>query len=95
MFLGVVAFVVTLINDKERAWHSYLVSFFYFLSIALGGLFFAALQHVTKAGWSVNIRRLVESFASYVPYAFGSGLVLLVANSCRARNGYFICPIFY
>ncbi len=81
MFLGVVAFVVTLINDKERAWHSYLVSFFYFLSIALGGLFFAALQHVTKAGWSVNMRRLVESFASYVPYAFGSGLVLLVAGS--------------
>lgn len=81
MFLGLAAFVVTLITDKERAWHSYLISFFYFVSLALGGLFFTAVQHVTKAGWSVNIRRLVEAFASFLPYAFVGAIVLLLGST--------------
>ncbi len=81
MFLGLCGFVVGLITDKERAWHAYLVGFFYFLSISLGGMFFTAIQHVTKAGWSVNIRRLVEAFGSYLPYALGTGLVLLMGSS--------------
>ena len=81
MFIGLAAFVVTLINDQERAWHSYLVSFFYFVTLALGGLFFAAVQHVTKAGWSVNIRRLVESYAAFLPYAFVGAIVLLVGST--------------
>ena len=81
MFLGLAAFVVTLITDKERAWHSYLVSFFYFVSLAVGGLFFAAVQHVTKAGWSVNIRRLVESFTAFMPFAFVGAIVLLIGST--------------
>ncbi|MCB0386721.1 MAG: molybdopterin oxidoreductase, partial [Bdellovibrionales bacterium] len=75
------AFVVTLITDKERAWHSYLVSFFYFVSLAVGGLFFAAVQHVTKAGWSVNIRRLVESFTAFMPFAFVGAIVLIIGST--------------
>ena len=30
----------------------------------LGGLFFVLLQHATKAGWSVNVRRIAEWFAA-------------------------------
>ena len=39
----------------------------FFLAIALGGLFFVLLQHSTKAGWSVNVRRIAEWFASSMP----------------------------
>ena len=39
----------------------------FFLAIALGGLFFVLLQHATKAGWSVNVRRIAEWFASSLP----------------------------
>jgi hypothetical protein len=46
--------------------HSYLTSFCFYLSIALGGLFFTALHHVTRAGWSVSVRRLAEIFAMTV-----------------------------
>lgn len=66
-FLGFIAFVVTLINNAERAWAAYLVPLFYFMSLALGGLFFAAIQHISKAGWSVNIRRISESFTAFIP----------------------------
>ena len=47
--------------------HSYLVAFCYFLAIALGGLFFVTLQHLTRAGWSVAVRRLAEVVAGTLP----------------------------
>ena len=37
------------------------------LSIALGALFFVALQHACRAGWSVTVRRLAELLAAPVP----------------------------
>jgi len=51
-------------DDFRTFFHSYLIGFMFFLAIALGGLFFVLLQHATKAGWSVNIRRIAEWFAS-------------------------------
>ncbi len=44
--------------------HSYLLNYCYFLSISLGALFFVALQHATRAGWSVTVRRLAEVLAA-------------------------------
>jgi hypothetical protein len=48
--------------------HSYLVSYVYILSIALGGLFFVASQHASRAGWSVTVRRLAEILAGTLPW---------------------------
>lgn len=78
MFLGIFFFIFTLVKDQERAWHAYLVGFFFTVSLALGGLFFVALQHVTSAGWSVNVRRLFEALTSYLPVAFILGAVMLI-----------------
>lgn len=80
MFLGAAAMVVGLMRDPQRAWMAYLIAFFYFMSLSLGGLFFTALQHVTKAGWSVNIRRISESFSAFLPVgAVGAALFLMGA----------------
>jgi len=49
-------------GGKDHSNHSYLTSFMFYLSIALGGLFFVLLQHLTRAGWSVVVRRLAEGF---------------------------------
>jgi hypothetical protein len=48
---------------------SYLVAFAYFLSLSLGALFFVAIQHVTRASWSVVARRIAE--------VMGANLVVL------------------
>lgn len=48
----------------ERFFHAYLVGFVYFLGISLGALFFVMLQHLTRAGWSVVVRRLAEGIAA-------------------------------
>lgn len=80
MFVGILTFAFMLMRDKDRAWHGYLTGYFYFFIIAIGGLFFTAIQHVTSAGWSVNVRRICESFTAYLPVAFLGGLGLLFGS---------------
>lgn len=75
--LGVLTFIIGLIKNQERMWAAYLVAFFFFTCLGVGGLFFAALQHVSKAGWSVTIRRLAESTTSFIPMVAGGAIVLL------------------
>ncbi len=55
----------------ERFYPSYLVAFVFFLSLALGALFFVLVQHATRAGWSVAVRRIAEAVApnALVPMA--------------------------
>ena len=50
----------------DRFYASYLTSFLFFLSLALGSLVFVLIQHVTRAGWSVVVRRFAEAFAPNV-----------------------------
>ena len=64
--VGAVALVVAVAlgrgpgNDFTSFTASYLVSYCFFLSLSLGALFFVALQHLVRAGWSVTVRRLAE-----------------------------------
>ncbi len=54
-------------SGASHFWHSYLLQFCFFLSLALGALFFVLLQHLTRAGWSVVVRRLAENLAATIP----------------------------
>lgn len=76
--LGGVLLALGFIVDRERAWHAYLVSFFYFTCLSLGGLFFTAIHHLASAGWSVNIRRFSEALAAFIPYLILLGLPLVL-----------------
>jgi hypothetical protein len=80
IFLGLVLFGLALFKDGDRAWYGFLTAFMYWTNLALGGLFFAAIQHVTKAGWSVNIRRIAESFTAFLPIAAIGAVVLLLGS---------------
>jgi len=44
-------------------WKSYLFAWISALGICMGALFFVLLQHMTRSGWSVSIRRIAESMA--------------------------------
>jgi hypothetical protein len=46
---------------------AYLVAFAFVLSLSLGGLFFVFIQHLTRAGWSVVVRRPAEAMAASMP----------------------------
>jgi hypothetical protein len=52
-------------NDSLKYfYHAYLVSFCFYLSLSLGALFFVALQHASRAGWSIAVRRVSEILAA-------------------------------
>src|SRR4051812_5170687 len=74
--IGVAAFALGLQQDPARAWSSFLLNHFYFMSLALGGLFIATLHWLTMAMWSAPVRRISESFTAYLPVALILSVVL-------------------
>ncbi len=75
--IGLLTFVVGLMKNQDRLWASYLVAFFFFSCMALSGLFWVALNNLSKAGWSVSIRRYAEATTAFIPAILVGGLVLL------------------
>ena len=65
--IGLVSLLAGLWIDQARLWHGFLASSLFVLFLGLGGAFFTAVQHVAKAGWSVNIRRIMEGFSASLP----------------------------
>jgi hypothetical protein len=54
-------------NDGMRHfWHSYLLAICFWTSLSLGALFFIAIQLLTRAAWSVVVRRIAEIFAASI-----------------------------
>ena len=50
--------------NLSRFSYSYLTSFCFVLTICLGCLFFVTVMHLTRAGWSVTVRRIAEIYAA-------------------------------
>ncbi|HEY4759192.1 MAG TPA: quinol:cytochrome C oxidoreductase [Thermoguttaceae bacterium] len=66
-FAAAIGLTLACTDGWRYFFHSYLLSYCFVLSISLGALFFVALQHATRAGWSVVVRRLAEFLAANVP----------------------------
>jgi len=54
-------------GNHGRAMFAYLFAFSVILSLGLGSLSFVLIQHLTRAGWSVVVRRLPEAVISLMP----------------------------
>ncbi len=68
--IGVVAVAAGfLTGETKRTWSNLLVNNFMFLSIALGGLFWMAIQAITQSGWSAAFVRVPQSLVSYLMVA--------------------------
>lgn len=50
-------------GHREHFVLAYLVAYMFTLSLALGALFFVLVQHVSRAGWSIVVRRVAENMA--------------------------------
>ncbi len=69
--LGILAIAVSFIGlgtDKKGFYFSYLVAYMFTLGIALGALVFVMIQHITRAGWSIVVRRIAENMAGTIPW---------------------------
>jgi len=77
LLLGVIGMAIGLMTDPARAWQAYLVGMFFFVSMSVISLFFLALQYLTSARWSVNIRRVFEAFVGFLPVGLVLTLILI------------------
>jgi hypothetical protein len=65
--MGLILSAVGYSRDAAQFFHSWLVAFVFVLTIALGALFFVMVQHLSRAGWSVVVRRITEAAGSTLP----------------------------
>ena len=65
-------------DEMRRFLHSYLLAFTYFLSFALGGLFFVLVQHLTGSTALVVVRRLAEMLTAAFPILFVLSLGIII-----------------
>ena len=54
-------------GHEQQFWFSYLTALAVFVAFGLSGLFFVIIQHVTRAGWSIVVRRLAENVMITLP----------------------------
>ena len=77
--LGAAAFLGNNAGDNWRQFfYSYLVAYFFVLTVGMGALFFVTLQHLVNANWSVVVRRVAEIFAANVPLLIVLALPIVV-----------------
>ena len=74
--IGICSFILGLFSDSKTTWASYLITNYYFFSLAMGAAFFLIIQVITQSGWSSAFRRVPEAMMSYIPFAAVSFLLL-------------------
>src|SRR5262245_20472481 len=65
--LGAVACAILGPANPKQFFFSWLVSFMFFLSLALGALFFVLIQWATQGGWGIVVRRIGETTFAMLP----------------------------
>jgi hypothetical protein len=69
MVIGAGTLILGLLSDPKLTWANYLVVNYYFLSLAMGGVFFFVLQSISQSGWASAFLRVSEAMMSYIPFA--------------------------
>ena len=64
-------------NAPLASIHTFAVFFF---GISCCALFFYSIQHAAHAGWSIIVTRVMEAVASFIPYAGGLLVIIMILN---------------
>ncbi|TGN11951.1 hypothetical protein [Leptospira ilyithenensis] len=54
-------------HHTNLGYHALLVAIYFVAGLAITGIFFTAIQHLTGSQWSVTVRRLFETYGLFVP----------------------------
>ncbi len=71
LYLGIFSTLlsyISFINNAEHFYHSYLVSFVFWMTLSCGCMFFVMMHYAMNATWSVVMRRIAETAMSLVPF---------------------------
>jgi hypothetical protein len=67
MGIGLVTIIAGFFVNPTKTWANYLMNNYYFLSLAIGGTFFVALQYITQTGWSSAFIRIPQAMSNVIP----------------------------
>ncbi|MCC6636044.1 MAG: quinol:cytochrome C oxidoreductase [Chitinophagaceae bacterium] len=66
MGIGLASIAYGFATDGLREWANLLLGNFYLMAIALGSLFFLAIQYVSEVGWTVQLKRIMLANSMYL-----------------------------
>lgn len=78
--IGVALLVMSAVGygaNPAQFFYSYFIGWVFCLSLAVGGLFFLFFQHLTRAEWSVVVRRIPEALVWAFPMLFVLGIPIV------------------
>jgi len=65
--IGAIGCAVLAPGNPKQFYFSWLVAFLFFLSLALGALFFVLIQYASQGGWGIVLRRIGEAAFATIP----------------------------
>ncbi len=68
IILGLITAIVGFMSNPVKTWANFLMNNYYFLSLAIGATFFAALQYITQSGWASGFIRIPQAMGSIIPF---------------------------
>jgi len=86
LVMAVIGFVGDHTDHKQYTWAAFYANALFFFLIALGTMFFYALNHLTETGWTVLVKRVYEAIATYLPWGALTILLVLVAGSAGLHH---------
>lgn len=76
--IGLVLIGISYFSNIERTLYNYLIGFIFLMSVAVGSVFYMALEYATGAVWSVPFRRITEFLGALLPVAIILSIPLLL-----------------
>jgi hypothetical protein len=76
--LGAVVCAILGAANPKQFFFSWLVSFLFFLSLAIGALYFVLIQYASQGGWGIVLRRIGETCFATLPVMAALFLPLLL-----------------
>ncbi len=65
--IGLISITIGFVTeDGKRVWANLLLNNYYFMSVAIGAIFWLAIQYITQSGWSSAYIRIPMAMSSYL-----------------------------
>ncbi|MFK5922197.1 MAG: hypothetical protein QM496_08450 [Verrucomicrobiota bacterium] len=71
------------VSRQSMMAYSWLFAVMFFLTLAVGGIFWTLVHNATNSGWGVMVRRLMENLGSLTPWILLLGLPLVFCSGFK------------
>ena len=91
MVIGLIAVLAAFVvagGDHRRFWFAYLLGVAGVTTISSAALIFTMVNHLVRAGWITNVRRILESIAVQMPLVFVLMIPIVIVGLGRTGTLY-------